>query len=260
MLGSWPVEPKFSAALKDIDIALARKFVPEIPAELEAKASGDLSGSLTLVESMAIDLDLSSELDITDVKYGEIETSTSTAFVDVKDLKFDDSFSFQSVDGSVRVTADFKDQNLGSVFETLDLEELQQQYGIVAAATGDVEVYLPLATVENLNTWTMQANATVPQLEIADQQIENVTLVAKLQDGDLILDPVRATVVPDAAAAPADGLANSNAIELSVNWPVALVEGDVEGRDDQAFGERNEYVVVLRCCRKAGREFRSEWS
>ena len=90
----------------------------------------------------------------------------------------------------------------------------------------DATILIPASQPEKLETWKVQANASVPQLQVADQRIDNVSLVANLQEGNLILDPVRATIVPEVGAAAEGGVPNSNAIELSVNWPVTLVEGD----------------------------------
>jgi hypothetical protein len=237
-IDSFPIKSNFEAKFNGLDVVTLRKLSPAIPAEVAGNASGNAQGSIEIEPSLRTTLTIQSQAQSSTAKYGSMAAKSSTIDVQIAPLIFDGLQKFESLDGLITVNATAEQLDADRIFESLDLNELDQQLEIEAVATGDFQLEIPLASADKIETWKMQVSGISPSGTIGRQTFRDVRVKANLAAGTLDFTEIVATPVLKGVSIPRDaqvsGQAPASALVVSakptasvvrarVRWPLSSV-------------------------------------
>ncbi len=217
----WPIVTSFGAESKNVSITTLRQVIPEIPGILTGRGSGPISGVLNVTRELRTTIDLDGDLQATAIGYGSIAGDESSARVEVRELTFDEQQNFESVKGQVAVRSKFAEVPLSKVFETFEIAELQKTLSLKGTGAGTLQLTLPLATANRLETWTAKVQAAADSGEIAGERLQSVSAAVELRDGRLLLAPLQAS---SQTSPPVDERAVTNQaardVSATIQWPI----------------------------------------
>ncbi len=222
---AFPLQTKLKTQFSNLDASTLRKLATEIPIEVTGKASGKASVSVDVEESLRTTLVIEGQGDSSTARYGSIVAKSTNLDVKITPLIFDSQQVFESLDGSVIVTAVAEQQTAKDVFQTLELDELERQLEVEAKASGEFRLELPLKTVQNIDSWTMQVAAATPTANISGQPVRDVRVKASLANGNLKFTDILAVPVPKSAngqneQAKSQNEQSTSLVWATVDWPL----------------------------------------
>ena len=231
-IDKFPVQTSFETKLQNVSSNSLRKLVPAIPGVLAANVSGTASGTVSVERSTRTIINLTANGVTADGAYGKIKAKQIDTNVRIQDLVFDANQNYESIDGAVRAIAKFDDQPIPSVLETFELESLQQQLEFVGKGSGEMNFRLPLATAEDLRTWKIGIEGSVPAGAVAGQNFVGASTSVEMTGGVLHFKPVELMAITGAGE-PVDAflVADSN-LKLNVRCPI-ISESNESNESDQ---------------------------
>lgn len=226
-IDAFPIETTFNANYRDLDVVTLRKLAAAIPIEVTGKASGGATGSVVVEESLRTTLVVNGSGKSSMPRYGSIVAQAAKVDVKITPLIFDSKQAFESIEGSVTVTADAAQQSAKDVFLSLGLTDLERQLEVEANASGTFRLELPLASAAFIETWEMDVSATAETGKFCQQSIRDLRLKASLANGKLDFSEIVAVPVGQSTngsrvigpASPANPLPSS-LVRASVEWPI----------------------------------------
>ena len=210
-IAGFPVSTQFDLNFDQLNVDTIRKLAPAIPQAVAGRATGKAKGSVDVERSLRTTLKLSGTGQSSSASFGSIKAETSTTQVDINPLILDSKLKLESLDGSLVVKAQAKEQSADDIFASLDLQDLSRQLEINAKGSGDFHLELPLATAERIETWRMQVEATAPSATISKQPVQDVGVSASLANGNLQFTRLAATA----------GETSASNLFGSVDWPIS---------------------------------------
>ncbi len=213
-IGIFPVTTTFETNFQGVSDHTLRNLVPQIPVEVAGRVDGTARGRVevgaTLETLVAVQADATSS----DLRYGSVTSANANVMVNLEKLKLDQEWQPLQLDGEVRVTAQTENEPLANVFKTFELQSLQEQLGLMAETDATVALALPLATVEQINTWSLSVEGDANEARFSGQPLGLVHATAKLDNGRLVLKPITARIQADPTPPP------DSKIEVAVDWPL----------------------------------------
>lgn len=225
-IDAFPIKTKFNANFRELDVLTLRKLASAIPIEVTGKASGVAFGSVAVEESLRTTLVVNGSGESSTARYGSIVAQSSNVDVKITPLIFDNQQAFESLDGSVTVTAGAAEQSAKDVFLSLGLADLERQLEVEANASGTFRLELPLATAANIETWEMNVSATSETGKVSQQSVRDVRLEASLANGMLEFSEIVAVPVAQAADGSSVLVAYTlpdPLVRASVEWPLSSI-------------------------------------
>ena len=220
-IAEFPVQTTFETELKNVASTCLRKLVPAVPEILAANVSGTASGSVSVEHSTRTTINLTANGVSTDGAYGKIKAKQIDTNVQIQNLVFDASQNYESIDGAVTAIAKFNEQPIPSVLETFELESLQQQLKFTGNGTGVMNLHLPLVTAEDLRTWEIGIEGSVPTGAIAGQPFVGASTSVEMNGGVLQFKPVELTAVNGNGKSVDPSLVANSNLKLNVRCPIA---------------------------------------
>ena len=220
-ISSLPLKADFDTQFKKMSIETLRRIVPAIPEILVARAGGNAKGSVVVAENMRTTININADAITESANYGDLKAASSNTNVVIESLIFDEKQAYESIAGTVSVNAQAAKQPLANVFSTFQIEDLYTQLDLGGDITGDAQLNLPLATIEDLKTWGLSVNGKLPKGKLAGQAISNGDVVGGFDRGVLVLSPLTATAVnSDDQSQPI------NKLQADLAWPIVAGEAD----------------------------------
>lgn len=221
---SFPIEVDFDADFEKLSVATVRKLVPDIPNEVDGRATGSASGKVSVTEAFEISLELDAKADNVEATYGKLQAGRSTTEVQLQQMKLGSDLELIDLRGTVAVHAAPEKQSADDVFETFLLTDLQRQLNVHALFDGELNLEIPLATAGKLETWRLAVEAEADSGSIDDQPLEQIQASVRMKDGNLLFDRLTAQV--PGVASEADGqLQQVGRLSMNLDWPVTANSG-----------------------------------
>ena len=226
-IDAFPIKTKFHTNFRELDVLTLRKLASAIPIEVTGKASGTATGSVAVEENLRTTLVVNGSGESSTARYGSIVAQSSNVDVKITPLIFDSQQAFESLDGSVTVTAGAAEQSAKDVFLSLGLADLERQLEVEANASGTFRLELPLATAAYIETWEMNVSATSETGKFSQQSVRDLRLEASLAKGklefsEIVAIPVAQSTNGSSVLVAADPLPDP-LVRASVEWPLTSI-------------------------------------
>ena len=156
---SFPINADFDANFEKLSVATVRKIVPDLPNEVDGRATGTAFGKVSVTQAFEISLELDAKADNIAATYGKLEAGPSTTDVQLDSMKLGSDLELLDLQGTVVLQATPEKQSADHLFETFLMTDLQRQLNVHALFDGELNLEIPLATVEKLETWRLVAEA-----------------------------------------------------------------------------------------------------
>ena len=217
-IDEFPIRTNFEAEFSELDVATLRKLADAIPTQVTGHATGNITGTVEVEESLRTTISLNGKGESSTASYGSIQAETTTVDVEITPLVFDSQQEFESIAGSVTVNANANDQSASQIFSSLELNDLAKQLELETSGSGKFRLALPLATADKIETWQMQVSAVASQASFSQQKARDIRVDANLANGNLnfteiVATPIHNPTVEDALSAPK--------VRASIQWPLS---------------------------------------
>ncbi len=209
-IGSLPCRSKFEGDFSNVDVADLRHLVKQIPLKVAGSATGKVTGSVDVNESLETTLRISAIGDTNDAAFGEIKADTGKVDVQIQPLVLTEEGQTIDLQGSVGVKATTKNQDVDGILGTFDLQELDRQFEFKMVGDGIVDLLIPLNSASDLRTWTLKVDSISKSGSVGGMNLQNLNLTTFLEGGQLVFQPVIARL----ASRPSANL------DVFVKWPL----------------------------------------
>ncbi len=210
-----PCISKFEGTFEDVDVIYLRRLVPGIPDPVFGNATGKANGSVVIDDQSGTTLRLSANGDTVNGGYGKINAKTGNIDVQIQPLELDSRGKKKTLQGAVTVNAVAENEPADNILKTFNLMEIDRQFEIDVAGSGDTLVIVPLDTAGDMRTWTLNVDATCDAGSVSALPLAQTDIKAFLRDGYLCFDPI------DIHFETWDNSKRDPHAELKIQWPIA---------------------------------------
>ena len=224
--GQTPIVASYAADYSGFDVTTLQSIIPDFPTNVQGIAAGQVTGKVSVEDTLRTTASLETNPTVSNGRYGAITAKNMKAAIKVSKLIFDQNQNFDAIAGFVSINGTTDRQPVKNIFETFELSALQDQLALSGDGIGKVNIRLPLETVDQIKSWSVEVDANMPSASLLSGSIVDASSIATLQDGIFKMPNIR--FMPVAASADAGNA--SGVVTANLEWPIDAPQANRDGK------------------------------
>lgn len=186
---NWPVaEGDFQASWNNVDVDAIRGLA-QIPDAAQGRSDATGSGQFAFGGQSGLELSFTATGEVQNGSYEQISLQPSNVAVTMNRLALaSETYDLEQLDGQVDISTAAQSVNLYQFLINFGLlEDPDNRWSRLIGGTTDavVQIGIPLATFDQIASWSLTATTSDGTIDLADQELSNIESVVELQEGNL---------------------------------------------------------------------------